>query len=223
MLLDRDNYCQVDPGGANKQRKLVQSPVLNNYHCTPVESKVFLVTYSVRIGLLVAVVGMSAFAQQAAPNPTSGVPKGNVVLVSLFKPVYPSLARQADISGEVKVAVTVHQDGKTTAAIQSGHAMLRQAALDSAKQSRFECRMCATPLSYSLVYAFELTRKGDCCNAFSSPTEVTQEPESISNERQPQTRVTVMSRHICLCDPSATMTKRVRSLKCLYLWKCSVK
>jgi TonB family protein len=181
------------------------------------------VPYFVRIGLLVAVVGLSAFAQQAVPNPTPGVPKGNVVLLSLFKPVYPSLARQADISGEVNVVVTVDQDGTATAAIETGHAMLRQAALESAKQSSFECRMCAAPLSYSLVYTFELTRKDDCCNAFSSPTEVTQEPESISNEGRPQTRIAVMSRHICLCDPPATMTKRVRSLKCLYLWKCSVK
>jgi hypothetical protein len=181
------------------------------------------VTYIVRIGMLVAVVGLSAFAQQAAPDPASGAPNGNVVLVSLFKPEYPSLARQADISGQVSVAVTVHQDRTITAAIESGHAMLTRAALDSATQSSFECRACTAPLSYSLVYTFELTRKGDCCNAFSSPTEVTQEPESISNEGRPQTHITVMSRHICLCDPPATMTKRVRSLRYLYLWKCSVK
>ena len=179
-------------------------------------------TYFVRMGLLLAVVGLSAVAQQSVQNRPSGMPIGDVVLVSLFKPVYPSLARQAVISGEVNVAVTVHQDGTTTAAIESGHAMLRQAALDSAKQSSFECRMCEAPRSYSLVYTFELTRKGDCCNAFSAPTEVTQEPKSISSEGRPQTHITVMSRHICLCDPPATMTKRVRSLKCLYLWKCSV-
>jgi TonB family protein len=182
------------------------------------------VTNFVRTVLLLAVFGQSAFAQQVAPNPVSGVPTGSVVLVTLFNPVYPSLARQADISGEVNVAVTVHQDGTTTAAIESGHPMLRQAALDSARQSSFECRMCAAPLSYSLVYRFELTRKGDCCNAFSSPTEVTQAPESTSNDKgRPQSRITVASRHICLCDPSAIMTKRVRSLKCFYLWKCSVK
>lgn len=174
--------------------------------------------------VLVAVVGLSAFAQHAAPNPASGGRIGNVVLVSLFKPMYPPLARQADISGEVNVIVTVHQDGKTTAAIESGHAMLRQAALDSAKQSSFECRNCTAPLSYSLVYTFDLTRKADCCNAFSSPTEVMEEPESISNEGRPQTRITVVSRYICFCDPNVRMTpKRVRSLKCLYLWKCSVK
>ena len=180
-------------------------------------------TYFVRMGLLATVVGLNAFAQQTAPTPASDVSKGNVVLVSLFKPVYPSLARQADISGEVNVSVNVNQDGTTTATIESGHAMLRQAAIDSAKQSHFECRNCAAPLSYSLVYTFELTRKGDCCNAFSSPTEVTEEPETINNEGRPQTGVTVASRHICLCDPPATMTKRVRSIKCLYLWKCSVK
>jgi len=180
---------------------------------------------NVRKALLVTVVSLSAFAcaQQTAPSPSSGVRKGNVVLVSLFKPVYPSLARQADIFGKVSVAVTVHQDGTIKAAIESGHAMLRQAALDSARQSSFECRMCAAPLSYSLVYTFKLTREDDCCNAFSAPTEITQEPESIDNEGRPQTHITVASRHICICDPPSVMTKRVRSPKCLYLWKCSVK
>jgi TonB family protein len=181
------------------------------------------VTYIGRIGLLAAVVGVSVFAQQAAPDPATGAPKGNAVLVSLFKPEYPLLAREAVISGQVSVAVTVHQDGTVTAAIESGHAMLMRAALDSAKQSSFECRACTAPVSYSLVYTFELAREGDCCNAFSSPTEVTEGPDSISHEGRPQTRITVMARHICLCDPPATMTKRVRSLKCLYLWKCSVK
>jgi TonB family protein len=180
------------------------------------------VTYIVRICLFVAVVGPNAFTQQEA-HPTAGVPKGNVVLVSLFMPIYPALARQADISGEVNVVVTAHQDGTTTAALESGHPMLAQAALDSAKRSSFECRMCEASLSYSLQYRFELTRKGDCCNAFTSPTEVTQEPESVSSEWRPQTRVAVMSRHICLCDPPSTVTKRVRSLNCLYLWKCSIK
>ncbi len=181
--------------------------------------------YNARKGLLLVVLGLSAFAcaQQTEQNPSSGVRKGNVALVSLFRPVYPSLARQADISGEVNVAVTVNQDGTIKAAIESGHAMLRQAALDSAKQSSFECRMCAAALSYSLVYTFKLTREGDCCSAFSAPTQITQEPESINDDGRRQTHITVASQHICLCDPISVITKRVRSPKCLYLWKCSVK
>jgi TonB family protein len=170
-------------------------------------------------------VGLNAFAcaQQPAPNPSSRQLKGNVALVSLFKPEYPSLARQADISGEVKVVVTVHQDGTIEAAVESGHAMLRQAALESAKQSSFECRNCVAPLSYSLVYTFKLTREGDCCDAFSAPTQITQDAESTENVGRPQTHITVASQHICLCDPPSVLTKRVRSPRCLYLWKCSVK
>jgi hypothetical protein len=36
------------------------------------------------------------------------------------------------------VAVHIHPDGKTEVALESGHPMLAQAALDSAKQSQFE-------------------------------------------------------------------------------------
>jgi TonB family protein len=161
--------------------------------------------------------------QSTAPDSKSDVSKGNVILVRLFKPVYPPLARQADISGEVKVAVTVRPDGTTEAALESGHAMLKQAALDSATQSHFECRMCSAPLPYTLVYEFKQIEGPDCCSAFSAPVMVEQAPQSTDEQGHPQTRITIAAEHICLCDPSSTLTMRVRSIKCLYLWKCSVR
>ncbi len=177
----------------------------------------------VEIVLLSYLVGLciGAAAQQAAPDSNADASKGDALLVNLFKPVYPPLARQADISGEVTVAVTVSQDGTVSAAVENGQAMLRQAALDSARQSHFECRMCSSPVSYMLVYTFKQIEGRDCCSAFSAPATVEQEPRLTDPQGHPQTHITITAEHFCLCDPASTLTMRVRSIKCLYLWRCS--
>ena len=164
-----------------------------------------------------------AFAQHTVPKesyPTA--PKESVVLVSLFKPVYPPLARQTNITGKVSVTVTVHQDGTTEVVAESGHPLLRQAALDSATRSHFECRECSVPLSYLLVYTFKQTSLGDCCSAFSVPPQVEQELPTTDAQGQTLTHIAIATEQVCFCDPSFTVTQeRVRSLKCLYLWRCT--
>jgi hypothetical protein len=119
------------------------------------------------------------------------------------------------------VNVTVRQNGSTEATVVAGHPLLRRAALDSATQSHFECRGCGAAVSYSLVYAFKRTSEGDCCSGMGTPVKVEQEPQSRDHLGQPQTRITIVAEKICFCDPSFNLTKKVRSLKCLYLWKCS--
>jgi hypothetical protein len=156
---------------------------------------------------------MVAFAQQPA--------KGSAVLVEMSQPVYPPLARQANIYGEVSVAVLVHPDGKTEVALERGHPMLQQASLDSAQNSRFECHECDSTVTYQLVYSFRLAKGSDCCSAMSVPARVTLEPQSSDQNMQRQARITITADEICLCDPPAQLTKKSRSLKCLYLWKCS--
>jgi hypothetical protein len=177
----------------------------------------------VRIPLLIAMVAGCVFAQQTTQTTAPPMSKDTAVLVNLFKPVYPLLARQANIYGEVGVALTVRQDGTAQAAVESGHPMLVQAALDSAKQSRFECRMCSAPVSYLLVYSFKLTTAGDCCNAFSVPPQVEQEPQLIGPQGRPETHVSIAAEQICLCDPSSVLRKKSRSIKCFYLWNCSLR
>lgn len=182
----------------------------------------------VGIYLLLAIVAGSnpfAFAQETTSTALhSDASKGNVVMVNLFKPVYPPLARQANITGEVTVVVTVHQDGTIKAAIESGPAILIPTALASAKQSRFECRMCTAPLSYSLVYTFRLTAKGDCCIAHSVAPQVEQEPQSSDDEGRPQTHIIIAAEQTCLCDPTSEIgPRKTRSPKCFYLWKCSAR
>ena len=161
---------------------------------------------------------------QQTPHPAqSDAAKNEIVLVTLSKPTFSPLARQANVEGDVIVEVTVRPDGSTEATLVKGHPMLKQAALDSAMQSRFECRVCTAPLSYTLVYKFTRTSEGSCCDGMGAPVKVEQEPRSYDERGRPQTRVTISAEKICLCDPSFTLTKKVRSLKCLYLWKCSTR
>lgn len=176
------------------------------------------------MALLLAGVAFSEARSSAQQTPfpvQSEATKGEVVLATLSNPTFSPLARQANVEGEVIVDVTVRQDGSTEATVVKGHPLLKQAALDSALQSRFECRVCSTPLSYTLVYTFKRTSEGSCCDGMGTPVKVEQEPQSYDERGQPQTRVTISAEKICICDPGSTVTKKVRSLKCFYLWKCS--
>lgn len=110
-----------------------------------------------RLRLIVTVIAVAgcwtenAFGQSAQPAES----QIGVVLVKLSAPVYPPLARQASISGDVEVKLTIRQDGTIVSAeVLTGHGMLKQAALESAQKSRFECRRCTTPIDYRLTYSF---------------------------------------------------------------------
>lgn len=180
--------------------------------------------YIARMALLLVVLVFlqaGSLSQQTPHTVQSDATKGEVVLASLSKPTFSPLARQANVEGDVLVEVIVRPDGSTEATVVRGHPLLKQAALDSAMQSRFECRMCSVPLSYTLVYSFKRTSEGSCCNGMGTPVKVEQEPQSYDEQGRPQSRVTISAAKICLCDPSFTLTKKARSLKCLYLWKCS--
>lgn len=193
----------------------MQWPVYDPYvwHRSNAGRKVFnmrtlALLFAVMIGSNVGV-----FAQQTA--------KASAVLLELSQPVYPPLARQANIYGDVSVAVKVHPDGNTEVAFEQGHPMLKQSAVDSAQKSRFECRECDSTVIYKLVYSFRLAKGSDCCSAISVPAHVTLEPQSNNQDMQRQGRITITADETCLCDPPAELTKKRRSLKCLYLWNCS--
>ena len=55
------------------------------------------------------------------------------------EPIYPELAKKMEITGSVRVEVTVLPNGTVkTAKVVGGHPVLAQAALDAAKRWRFE-------------------------------------------------------------------------------------
>lgn len=70
----------------------------------------------------------------------------------------PPLARQARISGDVVLALRIRQDGSVDSLdVISSHPMLKDAALDSAKHSPFQCHDCEEALTaYTLSSTFGL-------------------------------------------------------------------
>jgi len=163
------------------------------------------------IAALISATG-TLFAQSPA-NPDAG--KSQVTLTELFPPAYPPLARQTRISGDVQLELTIRPDGTVDSLeVVSGHPLLTQAALDSAKQSHFSCADCSeSPTSYKLVYTFQFVDTEHCCNTI--------QPD-LPKPSQSENHITVFARISCLCGPAET-TLKVRSIKCLYLWHCSIR
>ena len=74
------------------------------------------------------------------PKPTKPISGGvlNGKAVNLAKPPYPAAARAVRASGAVNVQVTIDESGNViSAAATSGHPLLRAAAVQAARQSRF--------------------------------------------------------------------------------------
>jgi TonB family protein len=150
-------------------------------------------------------------AAQSPPQPATS--KGAVVFASLADPKYPPLARQARIAGEVQIKLEIRKDGSVTSAtVVSGHPMLVDAALNSAKQSRFECRDCRDDQTqYIVVYSFQIA---------ASPGWPCPENGGAPRVIQEGNRVTVTGDPVMI-DPYFSNI-RVRSAKCLYLWRCGL-
>ncbi len=151
--------------------------------------------------LLLAACGLpSASAQQDT---------GEVALIDLVNPTYPPMAALANITGDVEVRLGIGRDGSIeSAVVVSGQPMLGQAALASARQSRFECRGCNKGVTiYPLFYSFRLAAGPNF-------------PCSSSHQH-----VTLLQNHVNVTgEPRVVHPQfsnvRVRSVKCMYLWAC---
>ena len=148
----------------------------------------------------------SPFAQNTTPEK----PESGVVLVRLAPPIFPAIARTAHISGDVILTVGVRKDGSVASAeFVGGPPILQWAAQNSAKQSQFECRKCGDEItSYRMVYTFQIDETAPCC----------QPNEPAPRVTQTEKHVTIIAPRVCLCG--STVPTKVRSLRCLYLWKC---
>jgi TonB family protein len=143
-------------------------------------------------------------------------PQTGVVLVKLSPPVYPRMAHQAHIAGDVTIQLGIRQDGTLESAeVVSGHPMLKQATLESAQKSRFECRRCNGVTSYAVTYTFAI---GEVCHNTPDCSVVAERPSEIL---QSSSRVVITVDPLCTCDPAVSITPiKWRSAKCLYLWRC---
>jgi len=163
-------------------------------------------------------IAVVAFIDIAAQSVTA-IQKG-ASLSKLYDPHYPPLARQARITGDVVLSLHVRQDGSIESAeVVSGHPMLKDAAPNSAKNSEFQCHGCGDAITdYSMTYTFGLTNDDKCCKE--APNSTQQESRLKAGIFQVGNHITVLAEPTCICDPSAEI-KKVRSAKCLYLWRCS--
>lgn len=165
------------------------------------------------VGALLLLVGFAIncttlAAQQASP--VDSQTKGEIVMIGLFNPSYPPLARQANITGDVELKLEIRRDGSVqSATIVSGHPMLTQAALDSAKRSNFECRGGEDAVTVgSVTFSFRIAASpGWPCPETSGPR-VIQSGNQVTVSAEP-----------ALVHPYFGYT-RARSAKCIYLWAC---
>jgi periplasmic protein TonB len=100
--------------------------------------------------------------QPVTPTPSrirqsEGVIRGNAIVRP--KPEYPQLARSAHQEGEVQIEITIGEDGSVVdARIMNGPALLRQAALNAARQWRFNPTLLnKTPVKVQGILTFKFT------------------------------------------------------------------
>jgi protein TonB len=98
-------------------------------------------------GVFGGIPGQGMVAAVAPPPPKPTAPQrvkqgGNVTAASIItqtRPLYPPLARQARIQGNVVLHAIIDKDGKVAQLeVISGHPLLVQAALDAVKQWRYK-------------------------------------------------------------------------------------
>jgi TonB family protein len=171
------------------------------------------------VALLSCVIGTS-WAQDASD---SNQALEGAVITKLTPLIYPPLARQTRITGNVELRLEVRKDGSVASAVVvSGHPLLRQKALENEQQSQFACNDCSSEdvRSYRLVYTFELGPTSHCTD---EPNKSSASPEqSYPRLTQSQGHVTLVDQPVGTCDLAGTIKySKVRSAKCLYLWKCA--
>ena len=147
--------------------------------------------------------------------------QNEVVLTELSPPLYPLIARQAHITGDIDLMLGIRQDGSVeSAVVVSGHPLLQQGALNSARQSRFECRKCSTSVTpYRLVYTFQLVMMTVSCTAPEDCNRrIPDQPAPVVTQSQNHVTIVHHVGSTCICD----VIRKRRSLKCLYLWRCGL-
>ena len=155
----------------------------------------------------------------ASDSGNSHAAQGQVVLAKLSRPDYPLFARRTWVSGDVTLSLQIRRDGSIeSAVIVSGPPLLQQAALESAQRSQFECLGCTEEITqYFLVYTFQLFGP-DCHPTTSGPSSNIQQCEKPRAQViQSENKVTVIDEG-GMCE--GVFSQKVRSAKCLYLWRC---
>jgi len=181
-------------------------------------------TLLLKLGVVcVAALSPTVTKNSVAQSSTSTTHQARIVVVKRSYPIYPPLARQAGITGDVTLSIGIRRDGSVESAVViNGHPLLKQAVLDSIQSSEFECRDCTEQITpYSVVYTFLIEGTG-CTPNVNAPT--MGPPQQTTHETKgavQKDQVTITAQQICIVDPVSFIS--VRSPKCLYLWRCSTR
>ena len=117
----------------------------------------------------------------------------------------------------------VRKDESVTApVVVQGHPRLVQAATDSVRKSKFECRNCADEaVFYRLTYSFQLGPTSYCAETTNGIKDNEKE-EPYPRMSQSANTVTLFDRPVGTCDLKFKIAhNKVRSIKCLYIWRCA--
>jgi Gram-negative bacterial TonB protein C-terminal len=176
---------------------------------------------SIRIVFVLGILFSGTHSCLAQSPTVTDTPQNAAVLTKLSPPVYPPIALTAHITGDIELLLNIRKDGSVeSASVIGGPPLLQRAALSSATQSQFQCVRCVEELTpYHLFYAFRLDIPADACTGSDSCN------KSVSVERAPE--VALSENHITLTNHIIPVyipeyRTRVRSAKCLYLWKCGL-
>lgn len=184
---------------------------MRNYH--ELTTAIFL---SLSLGFV-----SQAFKQNTTDSSSSA---GEVVIVMLSSPVYAPIARQLHITGDVEVTIDVTKNGVIQSSrVTSGPPLLYEASLESAIHTKYRCENCGqSGASLRLTYAFRLVPDPeDPCN-----------PKATGNQSEKSeshfSEVNVKGTHIELIEQAPKcnidnieIRTSARSIKCLYLWRCT--
>jgi TonB family protein len=155
------------------------------------------------LAALAALVALATAFAQITP------PRSALQVISLKPPQYPPIALAARVTGDVRLEITLAADGTpSNVEVRSGPAMLQASAIDSARGSRFRATPTVSsrqPLELNYRYVIVPLR----CDQAPDPTY-----PRVSSDAD---TITITGQVVPLCDPGFT---RVRSIKCLYLWRC---
>lgn len=174
---------------------------------------------SLAAGTISLALAAGCFGQQTTGSASS---KPEVVLIKLGPIAYPQIARTAHVAGDVYVAFYVRRDGTVPADVTvTGPELLMRAAVAGAIHSQFECRMCGDRVVPAhLLFTFKLVDNPDHGNCSGEPA-----PTGYPTG-QTFPVVTVSGEHVTIvdlappCVADVVLGKKVRSRKCLYLWRC---
>ncbi|MFN0087686.1 MAG: TonB family protein, partial [Blastocatellia bacterium] len=159
-------------------------------------------------------VGGGVPAAQPAPPPSLQAPlqaplqahvSGGVLRESADKradPVYPAAAKSARVNGPVQVRIVVDEAGKVAeASVISGHPLLRDAALQAARQWQFKpTELSGRPVRAQGVVTFNFDLK-----VGASPGRITAAPAPLPEERRRQALVAKMAPDV------AALAERLRT------------